>query len=116
MTTLLYGETPGADVQPGNRVDTTSGRMSAVAPPTLTPGAVHPFVRPPFALPGIVAGLAAAAGVLVGLTIAAIALVWSASITPGVQVTLIVLGLCMLAAGLAYIISAPSAHARNATR
>jgi hypothetical protein len=110
MTTLLYGDKPEADVEPGNRVDTVNGRPAAAPPPMRPAHTTQPHGRP-FALRGVVLGLAAGSVVLVGLTIAMIALAWAGSITPGAQVALIVLGVMLAAAGIAYVASARPEHA-----
>ena len=62
----------------------------------------------PFALRGLVFGLAAAAAVLAGITIAIVAFAWSPSIAPGAQVALVVLGRLLVAGGLAFVVSNPT--------
>lgn len=110
MTTLLYGNKPEADVEPGNRVDTVNGGPHA-APPPMRPHeralAEHAQARP-LAMRGLVLGLAAASAVLAGLTIALIPFAWSRSITPGAQVALVVLGLFLFAGGLSFVVSSPT--------
>jgi predicted phage tail protein len=112
MMTLLYGEKPGADVEPGNRVDLTNG--GAQSPPPMTPPraasesphrAQH---EAHFALRDIVFGLVAVSAVLAGITAALVALVWSPSIAPGAQVALFVVGVFMFSGGIAYVISNPT--------
>jgi len=71
MMTLLYGDKPEVDVEPGNRVDTESDRPPVSLPPMEY--APEPRV---FALHDLGLGLVAAAAVLAGLTIAVVALVW----------------------------------------
>lgn len=104
MATLLYGDKPGADVEPGNRVDTTNGGTQA--PPPLRPSSLARRSHEPFALRGVVVGLAAAAAILAGAALSAIAIAWSRSLAPPVQVSLIVIGLVMIAGGTAYVVSA----------
>jgi hypothetical protein len=111
MTTLLYGDKPEADVEPGNRVDTTDSEPPA-SPPPMRPMRVSPAQPHPFAMRGLFLGLAAAASVLVGLTVALIAVVWSRSITPAAQVTLVVLGLALVAGGTAYVAGSTTYKAR----
>jgi hypothetical protein len=110
MMTLLYGDKPEADVEPGNRVDTADDQPPASLPP-IAPEAHAPHGHH-FALRGLVLGLAAAAAVLVGVTIALVALVWAHALTPAVQVTLVVLGLLLIAAGTAYVVGKPTHTAR----
>lgn len=113
MMTLLYGDKPEADVEPGNRVDTVDDR-----PPTSSlilsmeeqpPWASHAHR---FALAGLVGGLLAAVAILSGVTVTLIAFVWSRSLTPGAQVALIVLGVVMIAGGAAYVAGRPEPRAR----
>jgi hypothetical protein len=78
MTSLLYGDRPEADVEPGNRVDTALDWPAAASPPTWTTSEMpesdeHHEV---YALRGLVLGLAAAAAVLAAVTIVVVALMW----------------------------------------
>src|SRR4051812_28847388 len=102
MTTLLYGDKPEADVEPGNRVDTAN-----IGPMIVSPPPMRPQLGRPFALRGIVLGLTAASAVLAGVTLATVGLVWSRSITPGAQVALVVIGVLLTSGGIAYAMSAP---------
>jgi hypothetical protein len=105
MMTLLYGDKPEVDVEPGNRVDTADDS----APPTI----LSMEEQAPWAsqLGGLVRGLLAAVAVLSGVTLTLIAFVWSRSITPGAQVTLVVLGVVMIAGGTAYVVGPRSGSA-----
>lgn len=116
MTTLLYGDKPEADIEPGNRVDTANGGPQPSTLP-MTSGEVGSTVAPhlyarPFALRGLVFGLAAAAAVLAGITIAIVAFVWAPSIAPGARVALVVLGVFSFAGGIAFVVSNPTDAAR----
>lgn len=113
MMTLLYGDKPEADVEPGNRVDTVDERppMSPLSMEGLAPSTSDAHAH--FSgLDGLVRGLAAAVAVLSGVTITLIALVWSSSITPGAQVTAVVLGVVMIAGGTAYLVESSAHRAR----
>jgi hypothetical protein len=110
MMTLLYGDKPEADVEPGNRVDTADDLPPASLPPMAQQA--HAPHGHHFALRGVVLGLAAAAAVLIGVTIALVALVWARSLTPAAQVTLVVLGLLLIVAGAAYVVGNTTHAAR----
>ncbi len=80
MMTLLYGDKPGADVEPGNRVDTVDD-LPAAAPPPLwlmedEPSQPSVALERSSALGGLVRGLAVAAGVLAIVTFAIAVFVW----------------------------------------
>ena len=117
MTTLLYGDKPEADVEAGNRVDLTNGGPQT-SPPPMTPTHGEPAtlqrtaVRGPFALRGLVLGLAAAATVLAGIAATLVAFVWSRSMAPGAQVALFVIGVFLLSGGIAYVVSNPTQATR----
>ncbi|MDB4937618.1 MAG: hypothetical protein JWP87_4590 [Labilithrix sp.] len=110
MTTLLYGDKPGSDVEPGNRVDSSTDPSDSPPPPSSvrptypTPTPWHH--RQPLAFRAIMIGLAAVAAVLVGLSMFSIALVWSNAMTQLAQVALMVAGGYLIAAGIAYVASA----------
>jgi hypothetical protein len=112
MTTLLYGDKPGCDVEPGNRVDSSTDVCAVDAAPP--PSSVRPtyptpmpwHARRPLALRAMVIGLAAVAAVLAGLSMFSIALVWSYAMTQLAQVALMVAGGYLIAAGIAYVASA----------
>ena len=108
MTTPLYGDTPGIDVEPGNRVDSaTSGVVRKVAPvrppyPTPTPW----LRRQPLALRGLLAGIIAAAVVFAGLALFGVAVMWSSGMTALAQGILMMVGAVLTASGVAYVASA----------
>jgi hypothetical protein len=130
MATVLYGDKPHADVEAGNRVDTAeaappgadadaSASQAPLAPEaalspdaTATPtvpspppvGPMSPTVAPA-ALRGLVLGLAAAAAVFAGLSLGGIALAWSRAMAPVTQLTLMLVGGALVAAGVAYIVA-----------
>jgi hypothetical protein len=110
MTTLLYGDKPGTDVEPGNRVDSSTDVNAAPPPPSSvrpTYPTPSPWVRrQPLAFRAIMIGLAAVAAVLAGLSMFSIALVWSYAMTQLAQVALMVIGGYLIAAGIAYVASA----------
>ena len=111
MMTLLYGDKPEADVEPGNRVDLTNGGPHASPPPMRTMTVSEPHGSPQrshLPLGGLVLGLAAAASVVAGIASTLVALVWSRSIAPGAQVALFVVGVFLLAGGVAYVVSNPT--------
>ena len=114
MMTLLYGETPGSDVEPGNRVDSaSSGIVSKVPPlrpidPTPTPWA-RPRRARPLALRGMMIGMAAVAAVFAGLALFSVALVWGVAMSQLAQISLMVIGGYLLAAGAAYVAASPDA-------
>jgi hypothetical protein len=121
MTTLLYGEKPGTDVEVGNRVDTgptsaSSGIVPKATPmrpnyPTPTP---TPWLqrgrgveqRQPFALRGMMIGMMAAAGLFAGLALFSVALVWGYAMSQFAQLALMILGGYLIAAGVAYVAAA----------
>lgn len=135
MATLLYGEKPNADIQAGNRADTVDDIPAAapLPPPALPPssGFVSPSAnaalpttvplvppvgpnspspspwvrREPFALRGMVRGLAAAGVLFAGLTLFAIALAWASSLTTVARVSLMVLGGYLISLGVAWVIT-----------
>lgn len=129
MATLLYGETPNADVEAGNRVDTadTLPPLSpdlAASPELVLPNAdaalpatvpVMPPMRPKYPTPSpwaqtvslraLVLALAAVAVLFAGLASFGIALVWSQAMTSFARIALMVIGGYLIAAGVAYIAS-----------
>jgi len=112
MTTLLYGDRPEADVEPGNRVD-AEGDVAHPSTPPMRPAeerlaAVRDTHSRPFALRGLVLGLAATAAVLAGVTVELTAFVWAPSIGPAAQVALVVIGVFLIAGGIAFVVSNPT--------
>lgn len=114
MTTLLYGDKPEADVEPGNRVDTEDDVAQQSPPPMRPAEETSAAARPahataqPFALRGLVLGLVAAAAVLAGIAIELTVFVWARSIAPGAQVALVVIGVFLFAGGAAFVVSNPT--------
>jgi hypothetical protein len=119
MTTLLYGEKPGTDVEVGSRVDVgPSSASSGIVPkvPPMRPDYATPEPMPwverrsgeprqPFALRGMMLGMIAAAGVFAGLALFSIALVWGYAMTPLAQLALMVIGGYLIAGGVAYVVA-----------
>lgn len=144
MTTLLYGEKPGADVAPGNRADAEDDPGASGTHPRLLPTveicavvverAAEPTVPPPSPssppsptypppepwrerrspLPSMILGLVTVAAVFAGLAIWGVAFAWSQSLSRLAQLGLMAAGGYLVAIGIAYMLSAQ--HAQRAQR
>lgn len=119
MTTLLYGEKPGTDVEVGSRVDVgPASASSGIVPkvPPMRPNYATPEPSPwlerrsvaqrqPFALRGLMLGIVAAAGVFAGLALFSVALVWGYAMTQFARLALMMLGGYLIAGGVAYVVA-----------
>jgi hypothetical protein len=95
MTTLLDDEDPGLGSIASDRAESASRR----AAPRVVP-------MRPFALRGLMLGMAAAAAVFAGLALCSAAAVWGSAMTPFARICLMVVGGYLLAGGVAYVAAA----------
>ena len=67
-----------------------------------------PWPAPPSTLRGMLLGLGATSAMFGGLTLVGIAFAWTDELSPPVQVTLVILGVLLVAASLVFTTSPPA--------